>query len=212
MKKCNQLGKGTLLVVSSVFSVAIMAGPTQHHGQYNRFMQFFDTNHDNIVTMDEFNKAAETRFNNMDADHNGVVTAEEFQAFISNKREEHRAQRFKEIDSNADGSISQQEYMSYKQKQAESRFQQLDTDKDGLVSLEEFASGSARMYGHKNWHGRDGKNSIFSRLDANGDGSISQQESLTAWTNWFNRIDANHDQTVTIDEIRSFRGHDQKSQ
>ena len=198
---------GFVLCSSCLVTVATMADAMQHEGHKNRFMQFFDTNGDNVVTMDEFEGAALQRFKDMDADNNGSVTLEEFQAYIASKRQARRTEYFNRIDTNKDGSISQQEYIDYKQKKAEMRFQAMDTNKDGLLSNEEFAARSKGRKGHKHWHGHDGKNPIFSKLDANHDGNITQQESIAAWTRWFNQIDANGDKTVTIDEVRNFRDH-----
>jgi len=192
-------------------SVATMADPMQHDGHRNRFMQFFDTNGDNVVTMDEFKDAAVNRFNNMDADNNGVVTVKEFQSYISAKRKERRAEYFNNVDANKDGSISQQEYIQYQQKKAEMQFQSMDTNKDGMLSSEEFTSHRKNWRGHGPRHDYKGENSMFSRIDTNNDGNITQDESLAAWSRWFSRIDANGDKSVTIDEIRNFRDNNAHS-
>jgi hypothetical protein len=39
-------------------------------------------------------------------------------------------------------------------------------------------------------------------LDGNGDGQVTKEESETAWLNWFNRLDVNGDQVVTVEEIQ----------
>jgi len=205
--------RGFVLGGACLLTVATMAESSQHEGHKNRFMQFFDTNGDNLVTMDEFKDAALQRFKNMDADNNGSITLEEFQAYIASKRLARRTEYFNKIDTNRDGSISQQEYIDYKLKKADMRFQEMDTNKDGLLSSEEFASRLKDRKGRRHWHGHDGNNPIFSKLDANHDGKITQEESIAAWTRWFNQIDANGDKTVTIDEVRNFRdqvGHNWK--
>ena len=198
----------TLLVIGlTVFSAAAWAGSGKYGDSKGRFMGFFDTNGDGVVTMDEFNAAAANRFDNMDADNNGVVTLEEFKTYIGQKRSERRRQKFQAMDNNKDGQVTQDEYISYKQKRAESRFQNMDANKDGVVSKEEYDLRKSRWSGHhKHKHGHHGgKGGIFAKLDVNGDGQIPREESLEAWTNWFKRIDTSNDQVVTEEEVRVYR-------
>ncbi|MEJ2180451.1 MAG: EF-hand domain-containing protein [Gammaproteobacteria bacterium] len=201
----NQSVRTLLIVGFTVFSAAAWAG--KYGDSKGRFMGFFDTNGDGVVTMDEFNAAAANRFDNMDADNNGVVTLEEFKTYIGQKRSERRQQKFQTMDINKDGQVSQDEYISYKQKRAESRFQNMDINNDGVVSKEEYDARKSRWSGHHKYkyghHGRKG--GIFGKLDANGDGQVTREESLAAWTGWFRRIDANNDQVVTEEEVRVYR-------
>ncbi|WP_455223547.1 EF-hand domain-containing protein [Kaarinaea lacus] len=199
----NQLVKVLSLCGIVVLSTPVLAGSDKYGDGKGPFMSFFDTNGDNLVTMEEFNAAAAKRFETMDVDKNGVVSTEEFQSFVMEKRKERHEQRFLSMDSNNDGQISQEEYISYKQQWAERRFQGMDTNNDGVVSKEEYEARKSRWSGHK--HGRHGKDGIFAKLDADGDGQLTREESLTAWTNWFKRIDANGDQIVTADEVRDYR-------
>jgi Ca2+-binding EF-hand superfamily protein len=79
----------------------------------------------------------------------------------------------------------------------------MDANNDGMVSKEEYAARKSGWSGNK--YGHHGKGKIFAKLDANNDGQLTRDESLGAWTNWFNRIDANSDQVVTADEVRDYR-------
>ena len=203
----NQLVRILLMVGLTVVSAAAWAGSGKYGDSKGRFMSFFDTNGDGVVTMDEFNTAAANRFDNIDGNNNGVVTLEEFQIYIGQKRIERRQQKFQAMDSNNDGQGSQSEYISYKQKRAESRFQSMDVNKDGVVTMEEYDARKSRWNGYrKHKHGHyGGKGGIFAKLDGNGDGQVTREESLAAWTGWFKRIDANNDQVVTEEEVRVYR-------
>lgn len=205
----NHIVSPLVLVGMVALSFSVAAG-SEHHGEdKGRFMSFFDTNGDDVVTLDEFNNAARSRFEKMDADNNGVISIEEFQIFISEKREQRREQYFEMMDSDKNGQISQDEYVSFKQKRAERRFQGMDSNGDGLLSKEEFDAGKSRWWGHK--HGYGDKGGIFAKLDSNHDGQLTREESLAAWSNWFKRIDANGDHVVTADEVRDYRNRKMES-
>ena len=200
----------SLIIISGMaLSLPALGGDGKYSNGKSRFMSFFDTNGDNIVTMEEFNTAAAARFNRIDADSNGVISKDEFHAYMGKKRQERNAQRFQMMDSDADGQVSQQEYLTYKQQKAERRFKSMDLNNDGVVSQEEYEARKSRWSGRK--HGHRGKGGIFAKLDANGDGQITRDESLAAWTSWFKRIDANGDQIVTAEEVRDYRNNKMKS-
>ncbi|MCI0507000.1 MAG: EF-hand domain-containing protein [Gammaproteobacteria bacterium] len=211
MKK--QLVKNLFITCMIVMSTPLLADSYTHGDGKSRFMSYFDTNGDNAVNMVEFNEAVAKRFDTMDSDNNSVVSKEEFQAYMTQKRDERHEQKFQSMDNNKDGQVSRDEYISYKQKYAETRFQSMDTNSDGVISKEEFAAHKASRQGHKHghhdYHSKDnhGKDNgkIFTKLDANNDGQLTRDESLTAWTNWFKRLDANGDQTVTLEEVRDYR-------
>jgi Ca2+-binding EF-hand superfamily protein len=196
----------------SLVTGSVLADPGHH--RKSRFMSFFDSNNDNIVTMDELNEAAKSRFSKMDTDGNGTVTMNEFRAYVDQRKEEQREARFKKLDTNSDGQISKDEYLSYKQQKAEQHFQAKDTNNDGLISQDEFGDRKhgayCKKHGNKHGHygGKHGHHKgarFFSKLDSNNDGQVTLEESQTAWTNWFKRIDANNDQVVTLDEVKNFR-------
>ena len=196
----------------SVISTVAIADPGHGGGASSKFMAKFDVNKDNMVTLDELNTVSKQRFRNMDTDGNNVVTLEEFKAYVSQRRAERQQQRFAEIDTNSDGSISKDEFVQYQQKIAEQRFQKIDANNDDIVGKEEF---DARKHGfrddkssHHGKHGmrqHGGGDRFFSRMDSSHDGQLSLDETLAAWSKWFNRIDANHDQVVTADEVKAFR-------
>ncbi len=204
-----------VLFASISFSSFAIAGPEDHHGagKGGRFMSFFDTNSDKRVTMDELNKASKTRFAKIDADGNKVVSADEFKKYIDERRRQRQLARFKMADQDANGHVSRIEYMRFKAQRAEQRFLELDVDADGLVSSDEFLASRHRRHGGRS-DGKSGRGSrrmrFFSKLDGNGDGHITRDESVIAWSNWFKRIDGDRDQIVTEKEVIKFRNNRRK--
>lgn len=192
---------------SSVISVLLgcslaAGGALADRGGHNRFLEFFDANGDGSVTRAEFDTAAAERFARMDANSDGKMTREEFRAYVKDRRSEHRAGKFRKIDANGDGKISKEEFTAHKMQRIEQRFARLDEDKDGAISQDEFANG--RHYGRK--CGQQGhKRGAFRRMDRDGDGVVTREESYQAWSGWFDRIDANHDKVVTRKEIEDYR-------
>jgi len=189
MKK--QIVTGVALLVIALSTAPAMAG-----GGKGRFMKHFDTNNDGSVNMAEFNAAAAERFKLMDSDANGILTKDEFRSYMRARKDERKQKKFARMDTNNNGSVERSEYLAYKQAKAERKYARMDKDSNGSVSKEEFASCKK---------GKHHKKRMFKRMDTNGDGQITQNESLTAWSNWFKRIDANNDQVVTTDEVNAFR-------
>lgn len=175
-----------------------------HGGGNGKFMQFFDTNKDGVVTLDEFEAAMKSRFEQMDADHNGVISAEEFRKYFQQRRQERRQARLKQMDSNGDGQVSKDEFVAYQAKQAALRFARLDTNHDGMLSADEMDKSDFR-------HGHHGFKGLFRKLDTNGDGVVSLEESRAAWSAWFAKLDTNGDKMVTSDEVQAFREHRNES-
>lgn len=182
-----------------IFSGSSLAG-SEHHGK-GRFMALFDTNGDDVVTGEEFKAAAAERFKKMDSDSSGTVTLEEFRTYLAEKRQKWTTMKFQKIDTDKDGNVSEAEYLDYKHQKAQRRFNYMDKDGNGIISEEEFKNN--RRHGGK--YGKHGKGKIFSKLDRNSNGEITQDESLVAWTEWFTKIDSNGDNVVTADEVREYR-------
>lgn len=204
----------------------LMAAPAYagggHYGQ-NRFMRFFDANEDGAVTTEEFNQASAERFKRMDSDADGKLTEDEFASYVQARRAERHQRRFARMDSNGDNKLTLEEFFAYKRQRAERKFARMDEDGDGVVTAEEFSgcrhhgsrsgehgpgtsgkrdSAAAR---HSGAMGRTVGARVFARLDADGDGQVTQAESHAAWRNWFARLDANGDNTVSADEVRQAR-------
>jgi hypothetical protein len=202
----------SLIILLCFAATPVLAGSGHGHGGKGKFMSFFDSNDDGVVTMDEFNQSSAMRFDKMDTDHDNLVTQEEFRGYVGQRREEHRQQRFESIDSNKDGQLSKDEFSAHALQKAERRFTGMDANGDGLISSEEFATRKAGKHGYgdrhhgKNHHqGHKKGRGFFSRLDTNKDGQLTKDESLAAWTAWFKRIDQNGDQVVSAEEVQNYR-------
>lgn len=100
-------------------------------------------------------------------------------------------------DSNGDGRISLDEYLAA----AGARFRQIDAQKMGAVSVEQIA-GSPKA--HERIERRTA--GLVRRLDAAGNGYVTQDEFVAAARKRFARLDRNGDGKLTPDELGSGRG------
>jgi Ca2+-binding EF-hand superfamily protein len=194
------IAASAMVVCAAGFALPAQAG--QGH-----FMRYFDSNNDGVVTPEEFNQASGERFTKMDANGDGKVTVEEFTNYVQTRRADHREKRFEGMDSDKNGSISKEEWLAAQQARAERKFQRMDKDSNGSISTEEYQSCNHKgkhKHGHKHKGGKFSAR-IFSHMDTNGDGVVTQDESHAAWTNWYKKLDANGDGTVTADEIAKAR-------
>ena len=89
----------------------------------------FDTNHDGVLSLDEF-KAGHEKMHAMHEKH---------MAERKEMRDEHIEDHFKKLDKNGDGYISKDEA---KGTPLENRFDKIDGNHDGKLSLDEFKAGA----------------------------------------------------------------------
>ncbi|MEL7150425.1 MAG: EF-hand domain-containing protein [Pseudomonadota bacterium] len=101
-------------------------------------------------------------FETLDVDGSGEITLEDLTALRDN--------RFAELDSNGDGSISQDEFVAHQVARSEERaarmFERLDADGDGTLSRDVIENEG---------RGRSGERMI-SRFDEDNSGGISAEE------------------------------------
>lgn len=100
-----------------------------------KYFDRIDANHDGVITQDEYIAAATAHFNKVDANGSGEITA---QQIASSPRMVKREQRFaarevKHMDTNGDGTVSQDEYINA----AKARFAKLDKNGDGFIDASE---------------------------------------------------------------------------
>lgn len=102
-------------------------------------------------------------FETLDADGSGEITIEDFELL--------KNQRFAEIDTNGDGSVSKDEFSAHAQvraaERAEEMFARLDADGDGTLSRDVLES---RM------GGRGPGDKMLSRFDTDNSGGVSAEE------------------------------------
>ncbi len=118
---------------------------------------------------------------------------------------------FARMDANEDGVLNQED----RQARVAQRFSQLDTDSNGSLSLEEFTSGHDRRGGGKfgrkgdragkfggmgRGMGRGGHGMMAKATDADNDGQISAAEFKAAALARFDSADADGDGTISAEE------------
>lgn len=190
----NNLVKYLLLIFGLSSPSLVLA-----HGGTNRFMHYFDTNHDGVVTQKEFDNVMQERFNKMDTNHDGMLSEQEFSHYLQQRRLMHKQAMLKKMDSNHDGKVSETEYLAYIANRAKQRFSLMDKNHDGYLEASELGN----RFHYKHHFGK----SLFHRLDTNGDGKISLAESKAAWQAWFRRLDQNGDKVITMKELKAFYDH-----
>jgi Ca2+-binding EF-hand superfamily protein len=94
-----------------------------------------DTNHDGVVTQDEYVAAAKAKFAALDTQGSGQVTAQQIASSpVAQQRDLKFAEHeVKKLDTNSDGVISQAEYLAASQ----ARFAKLDKNGDGFITEDE---------------------------------------------------------------------------
>jgi Tfp pilus assembly protein PilX len=85
------------------------------------------------------------QFNAMDKDHNGLVTREEMRAAGKERMDARAAERFKKLDANGDGGVTQAEIDAARKQGEAERFKKLDTNGDGKLSQAEMEAGRKAM-------------------------------------------------------------------
>jgi hypothetical protein len=146
----------------------------------------------------------------------GAASAQETPAPQAPQREMTRAaveqradQAFDRLDANRDGKLDQAD----REARQKIRFDRVDTNHDGEVSYAEFAAARAappRGYHPRAFnrfgHGSAGHRGALARVaDADKDGAVSKAEFQARILRRFDRLDANHDGTVTADEAKAAR-------
>ena len=203
-------------VISSGMAIAKSSG--------EGFVSKLDSNKDGAVSSAEFNSNLAENFSRIDKNGNGTVDLAEFsehgkerRAAYEKKKMERRAEkkaaRFKELDSDGDGLISAAEYTSAATKKAEKRFAKLDGDnQDGKISLQEYSQKRSHDDKPSRHSSKMKKNrshpsaeKMFSRMDSNGDGKITQEENRLERSKWFEKLDLDSDGQVTSDEFKQAR-------
>jgi Ca2+-binding EF-hand superfamily protein len=132
-------------------------------------------------------------------------------------------ERFARLDANKDGYVTKAEMESaqasmhqrmagHMEQPASAMFDRMDANHDGSVTRTEFEAPHTAMadrmegkrMGMRSMH-RAMDEHMFATADGNNDGRVSLQEATAAAAARFDRLDANHDGTITPDERRAAR-------
>ena len=120
------------LACAAVVAHADPAAGPHHGGGFQRLLKAADTNGDGVLSRDEALAFAAKRFDALDTNHDGQLTADEVRASFQQKR----AARWKKIDTDGDGRISQAEAQANAPRLAQ-HFAQIDANGDGYITPEE---------------------------------------------------------------------------
>jgi len=117
-----------------------------HRGKMiDRIFSEFDTNGDGSVERAEFDKVRDERFAAVDANKDGKIDRDEFRQHRREMRQEWRAKRMdwmtKRLDTDKDGSVSEDEFLAGPKK----RFEKLDTNSDGKIDSAEMKASVEKM-------------------------------------------------------------------
>jgi hypothetical protein len=189
--------------------VAALAGAglaiAQERGPHGPFQ--YDANSDGVLTRQEFDAGHAARFAAMDANHDGQVAREERRAQHQARREggeghrggHHRA-AFSRADANNDGNITREEFLA----RPNQMFDRIDANRDGVIQAGERPQPRQR--------GEGGPRGERFNPDADGNGAISQAEHNAMGARVFERMDANGDGRVTQEEAQTLRGQRRPAQ
>jgi Ca2+-binding EF-hand superfamily protein len=179
---------------------------------------------DRVMTRDEVVQHVRRMFADLDTNHDGYVTRNEVAALhdrmmtgmhaaIAVSRAEHAmpggghemamadpARMFDRLDTNHDGVISRQEFMSAHARMHERRVVIMRNENvmGGPADMGPMRVHMRRMGGEA--HGMGFAARLFDMADANHDGRVSLQEAEAAALAHFDRADLNHDGRITPDE------------
>ncbi len=187
--------KMTLLTLgAALIAVPVLAAPG---GDRN----MGDANEDGVLTRAEAEAHAKAMFVKLDVNKDGKLD----QADRAARHAERRAQMFDRLDANKDGSISKAEW-----DQADAARQAKRAEWKAKRGERAGAPGNGAerhaMRGHhggkRGGHGGPGG---WMKADANGDKAISQAEFVAGALARFDRMDANKDGKVTVEERQAMR-------
>ncbi|MFC0101675.1 EF-hand domain-containing protein [Sphingopyxis terrae] len=190
--------KMTLLTLgAALIAVPVLAAPG---GDRN----MGDANKDGVLTRAEAEAHAKAMFVKLDVNKDGKLD----QADRSARHAERRAQMFDRLDANKDGSISKAEW-----DQADAARQAKRAEWKAKRGERAGAPGEGgerhAIRGHhggkRGGHGGHGGPGGWMKADANGDKAISQAEFVAGALARFDRMDANKDGKVTVEERQAMR-------
>jgi Ca2+-binding EF-hand superfamily protein len=197
-KKMQQLHKQTIMTLFVVLLSFVLVLSSAHAKGNMRFFSWYDLDNDKTVSVEEFNTAAQLRFQAIDLNNNHTINLEEFKNWRLQLQNSKKRSRLNKLDINADGQISEAEFLHTKKPNAKRRFDKIDINHDGIISESELM----RVRKNKNIH-KKFKPMQFNKLDINNDGEVTLKEGLLVWSKWFNKLDSNNDSIVTEQEIKS---------
>jgi Ca2+-binding EF-hand superfamily protein len=130
------------------------------------------------ISKADYTKNVDARFNTLDINHDNVLSKDEIAAAQQKAMNNARA---------------------VEQQRMEASFKKLDTNKDGSLSLAEFKAAAPPV------RASETPDQMLGQLDKNKDGKVSLLEYRAGPVAAFDKMDANHDGTVTPQEVAAAR-------
>jgi len=205
-------------------SLLLSAGVTIAKPNSHDFFNKFDHNSDGNISLTEFNSNLNDSFSRIDKDGSGSFEMSEFKQHNEQRKAEYKQkkkarhtekkqQKFKGLDVNADGILTRNEFVNAAvtkaQAKATEKFLKLDgNNADGKVTEQEFmlkkCDSKAKKRGKKGHHAGQSHHAdkMFSKMDANKNGSITPKEYKQSRLSWFNKLDADKNGLVSHDELK----------
>ncbi|MBA2921155.1 hypothetical protein GON01_15790 [Sphingomonas sp. MAH-20] len=106
---------------------------------------------------------------------------------------------FDRMDANKDGKLDRADRAAMHAKMAADMFDRTDANHDGMISRDEWNAGAAKLAG-MHGRGRPMMRHMGMMADMDGDRAISRDEFQKRAIEHFDRVDTNHDGTVTTAE------------
>jgi Ca2+-binding EF-hand superfamily protein len=212
-----------ILAGGAAFAQSAQAPAAAPHGHMRHMMK--------TETRADVNGRVAKMFARLDTNHDGFVTQTEIDALQAKRSEriEQRAAKFDpskmfdRLDLNHDGQITTAEAEAARSQRVQAKggkpakanatafgglFARADTNKDGVITKAEFDTMGQQMKARMEKAGMNRGHMgsrMFETADTNKDGKISLAEMQAVTLSRFDKLDLNHDGTVTPDERQQAR-------
>jgi len=181
--------KKTTLAVGAAIAMTVLAGGSalaQNEARPDRGLRA-DADGDGRISRAEFVDRRITRLTAVDANRDGSVSVEERRSGVETRRNQRVSARFERLDQDSDGAVSREELTA-----------------DSEMRGERAGRGGRHAMGGRGGHrGGLGGGERGPRAEAAGPFSIAEVQ--TRMATQFDRIDADKDGFVTLDERRAIR-------
>ena len=145
-------------VLGSATSVAASDDDHGHRKGRKISIEKIDTNGDQMISKEEIEADAKTRFDEVDTNNDGKLSAEEMSAHgkkeMTQRIEKRQAKMLKRMDLDYDGMLSFDEMQAKQLKRLNKMFERLDANEDGMLSAEELQKmkRKGKRHGEKHDH------------------------------------------------------------
>ncbi len=174
-------------LIIGLSALALVAGGSAVFAHDHDRGMMADSDGNGVLTRAEAETGASAMFAKMDADGNGAITPADREARMT----AHRAEMFAMIDTDKNGQISREEFMSHRH--------------EGMRGGIHGGMGHKGMAGGHHKMGMRGPGMMMKMADANSDGSVSKAEFTAAALSHFDQADANKDGQVSAEEHKAMR-------